>query len=308
MFHVRGAIVPGLLRGFALFYARQMGMGAPGQNAQGADDRSAATPGDRRRYMVVAEKILQALALGTSVRGDRLPTERELAARCDVSRSTVREALLALELSGVVEVRPGSGCYLTGMGLPAVGTAASAPETTPLASAPRELLAVRQIIEPPIAHACAWLIRPAELRALQALLDDTENASAAVGESGIERFVRFNLAFHRELAQHCGNAILASLASHLTDAGEHPLWMLVDSIAVRSARTRAAQIKEHRTILTAIAEHRGNDASQAMATHLGAISARIFGPPRGREAVLVRPILPLQFTSAGYTRNATFLA
>jgi DNA-binding FadR family transcriptional regulator len=296
------------LRRFALFYAPQMGKEEPGPNAQGADDRSAPAPGDRRRYMVVAEKILQALALGTIARGDRLPTERELAARCQVSRSTVREALLALELSGVVEVRPGSGCYLTGMGLPAWGAAASALETTPLASAPRELLAVRQLIEPPIAHACAWLIRPPDLRALETLLDNTENAGGAVEETGIERFVRLNLAFHRELAQHCGNAILASLASHLTDAGEHPLWMLVDSIAVRSARTRGAQIREHRTILTAIAEHRGNDAAQAMAAHLGAISARIFGPPRGQEATAVRPILPLQFTPAGYTRNATFLA
>jgi GntR family uxuAB operon transcriptional repressor len=286
-----------------------MGKEEPGQNAQESDDRSALAPGDRRRYMVVAEKILQTLALGTVARGDRLPTERELAARCSVSRSTVREALLALELSGVVEVQPGSGCYLTGMGLPAGGAAGTTLETTPLASPPRELLAVRQIIEPPIAHACAWLIRPPGLRALETLLNDTENASAGVDETtGFERFVRFNLAFHRELAQHCGNAILASLASHLTDAGEHPLWMLVDSIAVRSARTRTAQIKEHRTILTAIAEHRGNDAAQAMATHLGAISARIFGPPRGRETTAVRPILPLQFTSPGYTRNATFLA
>lgn len=296
------------LHRLALFYAPQMGTEEPGQNAHATDGRSAAGPGDRRRYMLVAGQIVQALALGTIARGDRLPTERELAARCKVSRSTVREALLALELSGVVEVRPGSGCYLTGMGLPAWGAAATALETTPLASAPRELLAVRQIIEPPIAHACAWLIRPPELRGLETLLNDTENASAAVEQTGIERFVRFNLAFHRELAQHCGNAILASLASHLTDAGEHPLWMLVDSIAVRSARTRAAQIKEHRTILTAIAEHRGNDAAQAMATHLGAISARIFGPPRGQQTSVVRPILPLQFTSPGYTRNATFLA
>lgn len=265
-----------------------------------------AASGDRRRYMFVAEKILHAMALGTFARGDRLPTERELAARWNVSRSTVREAMLALELSGVVEVRPGSGCYLTGMGLPAGAAAATAGETMPLASAPRELLAVRQLIEPPIAHACAWLIRPSGLRALETLLNDTENASVAVEETGIERFVRFNLAFHRELAQHCGNAVLASLASHLTDAGEHPLWMLVDSIAVRSPRTRAAQIKEHRTILTAIAEHRGNDAEQAMATHLGAISARIFGPPHGREAV--RPILPLQFTSPGHMRNTPFIA
>ena len=253
---------------------------------------------DRRRYLVVAEEILQAVALGTIARGDRLPNERELAARCKVSRSTVREALLALELGGVIEVRPGSGCYLTGMGVPTASSPA-----TPLDSSPRDLLAVRRIIEPSIAHACAWLIRPAELRALETLVADAEDASAAA-EDNLDRFVRLNLAFHRELAQFCGNAILASLASHLTDAREHPLWMLVDSIAVRSSRTRAAQIREHRTILAAIGEHRGDDAASAMASHLGALSARIFGPARAKA---VRPIRPLQFTSRRRGRNAAFI-
>ena len=265
-------------------------------------------PAERRRYLAVAEEILQAVAAGGISRGDRLPNERQLASRCNVSRSTVREALMALELSGVIEVRPGSGCYLTGMGLPAARAAATAPEAPALASAPRELLAVRQIVEPPIAHACAWLIRAEELRSVAALVDDAERASAAVAETGTERFVRLSLAFHRELAQYCGNAILAGLASHLTDAREHPLWMLADGIAVRSPRTRAAQIREHRSILAAIAEHRGEDAARAMARHLGAISARIFGPPRGEQREAVRPILPLQFTRPGFARNARFVA
>jgi DNA-binding FadR family transcriptional regulator len=264
-------------------------------------------PADRRKYMAVAEEILQAVAAGSIARGDRLPNERQLASRCNVSRSTVREALMALELSGVIEVRPGSGCYLTGMGLPAV-RATTSPEAPALASVPRELLAVRQIVEPPIAHACAWLIRPQELRSLAALVDDAERASAAVEETGTERFVRLSLGFHRELAQYCGNAILAGLVSHLTDAREHPLWMLVDGIAVRSPRTRAAQIREHRGVLAAIVEHRGEDAARAMASHLGAISARIFGPPRGEQRNAVRPILPLQFTRPGFARNARFVA
>jgi GntR family uxuAB operon transcriptional repressor len=232
----------------------------------------------RRRYLDVAEYVLRAVAAGTITPGDRLPNERELSSRCDVSRSSVREALLALELGGVIEGRPGSGWYLTGVGVPA-----ALPVTPPLDSSPRELIEVRRIIEPPAAHACAWRIEAPDVRRLAALIDEAERISAGPPGDSLDSFVRLNLSFHRELAQLCGNAILASITSHLVDVNEHPLWLLVDSIAVRSPATRSAQVMEHRTILTAIAEHRGEDAAEAMAAHLGALTRRIFGTTQGRR-------------------------
>jgi GntR family uxuAB operon transcriptional repressor len=232
----------------------------------------------RRRYLDVADHVLRAVAAGTITRGDRLPNERELSSLCAVSRSSVREALLALELAGVIEGRPGSGWYLTGVGVPA-----SMPVTPPIDFSPRELLEVRRIVEPPAAHACAWRIEAGDVRRLAALIGDAERMSADPPSDGLDSFVRLNLAFHRELAQLCGNAILASITSHLVDANEHPLWLLVDSIAVRSPATRAAQLKEHQTILLAIAEHRGEDAAKAMAVHLGALTRRIFGTTQGRR-------------------------
>lgn len=233
---------------------------------------------ERRRYLDVADYVLRAVTAGAISRGDRLPNERELASRCGVSRSSVREALLALELGGVIESRPGSGWYLTGVGVPS-----GAPVTTPLDSSPRELLEVRRIIEPPAAHACAWRIEPHDVRRISALIDEAERLSAEPPGEGLHPFVRLNLAFHRELAQLCGNAILASITSHLVDANEHPLWLLVDSIVVRSPATRAAQLREHRAILTAIAEHRGEDAARAMTAHLGALTKRIFGTAHGQQ-------------------------
>jgi DNA-binding FadR family transcriptional regulator len=246
---------------------------------------------ERRRYLDVAEEILQAVALGAITVGDRLPNERELAARCQVGRSTVREALLALELSGVIEVRPGSGCYLTGMVLPGAMSPAPPLDASPLDASPRELLEVRRIVEPPAAQMCARRLGPGELRGLYALVDEAERIGVTETADGFDRFVRLNLAFHRELAQLCGNAILASLTSHLVDAGQHPMWLLVDSLVVRNPATRAAQLKEHRTVLAAIEGHRDEEAARAMATHLGALSARIFGPAPSRVH-RARPGLP----------------
>jgi DNA-binding FadR family transcriptional regulator len=233
---------------------------------------------ERRRYLEVAEYILRAVAAGSITRGDRLPNERDLSARCGVSRASVREALLALELGGVIESRPGSGWYLTGVGVPA-----STPVTPGLDSSPRDLLEVRRVIEPHAAQVCAWRIEPPDVRRLAALIDDAERVSAAPPGDDLHPFVQLNLAFHRELAQLCGNAILARITSHLVDANEHPLWMLVDGIAARSPQTRSAQLKEHRAILAAIAEHRGEDAARAMSSHLGALTRRFFGATAGRR-------------------------
>lgn len=240
---------------------------------------------ERRRYLDVAEEILRAVAAGSISRGDRLPNERQLAARCRVSRSTVREALLALELGGVIEIRRGSGCYLTGVGVP-TGTSPA-----PLDSSPRELLEVRRIVEPPAAHACAWRIRPDDVRRLEALIDDAERVSADPPAGELHPFVRLNLAFHQELAQLSGNTVLASITSHLVDAGAHPLWLLVDSIVVRSPVTRAAQAREHRTILAAIAGNHGEEAARAMSAHLGALTERIFGATHSQRVARSRKVV-----------------
>src|SRR5689334_16104445 len=71
-----------------------------------------------RRYLDVADGILAAVGAGHLSPGDRLPNERELARICNTSRTTVRDALLALELFGVVDVRPGSGCYISSLNSP----------------------------------------------------------------------------------------------------------------------------------------------------------------------------------------------
>jgi DNA-binding FadR family transcriptional regulator len=228
---------------------------------------------ERRRYLDVAEEVLRAVAVGTIGVGDRLPNERELAERCEVSRATVREALLALELGGVVEVRPGSGTYLTGLGVPSANSVAP-----PVDSSPRELLHARQIIEPAVVQLCSMRIRAADVVRLERLVDEAQ-AESESGEPGrLDQFVALSLAFHRELAACCGNSVLAGLTSHLVNAAEHPMWALIDGIVVRNPETRTCQLEEHRAILRAIARGHGTAAVAAMTTHLGALANRLFGP------------------------------
>lgn len=67
---------------------------------------------NRRLYRQIADQIEALIAAGEFAPGDRLPPERDLAAKLGVSRATVREAMIALELAGLVDIRIGSGIYV----------------------------------------------------------------------------------------------------------------------------------------------------------------------------------------------------
>lgn len=246
--------------------------------------RDAAGQPERRRYLAVAEEILRAVALGNLVVGDRLPQERELARRCGVSRSTVREALLALELGGVIEVRPGAGCFLVG-----TNSLAGSMAALPIDSQPRQLLEVRRELEPLAARHCAADIRSDDLARLSSLLDEAAVESGARPPDGLDRYLLLNLAFHREIARSCRNQVLAALTVQLIDAESHPLWMMVDGIVVRDAATRAKQLDEHRSILQAITAGDVEAAAAAMAAHLDALGTRMFGPGTARPKLVRAP-------------------
>jgi DNA-binding FadR family transcriptional regulator len=239
-------------------------------------------PAARRRYLGVAEEVLRSIALGNLAPGDRLPDERALAHRCGASRSTVREALLALELGGVIEVRPGAGCFVTTSSRP--GPALS----LHVDSAPRQMLEVRQLLEPAAAMRCALILSDRDRVALAATIEAAAVHLAGSGPASLAGYAECNLHFHRQIARASGNAVIAELTDQLIDPDKHPLWSLVDSLAGRDLDIRAQQLVEHRAILDAIIAGNGELAASSMALHLGAMSQRIFGA----AADPVRPARP----------------
>lgn len=237
-------------------------------------------PAPTRRYVAVVEEILGAVAAGRLSPGDRLPNERELAAQCRTSRPTVRDALLALELFGVIEVRPGSGCYVSSPGIIRRGGSPALLDSPPL-----ELLEARERIEPAIAGLCADRTAPEDVAALGELIERCEHEGDRGDEQDLEAFLRLSHQFHHALALRCGNSIMAEITRQLVDVAAHPLWMLVNGLHVREPGARAVQVDEHRQILRAIAARDGAAASAAMAAHLGALRERIFGRPRSPGAI-----------------------
>jgi hypothetical protein len=115
------------------------------KKTSGPQDAQTAEP---RLYRVVADRIQTLIKADNIKAGTRLPAERELAATLNVSRASLREALIALELGGIVEVRGGSGVYVSEQATPE----SNMPEAGP---GPFEVLAARKLIECEVAAIAA---------------------------------------------------------------------------------------------------------------------------------------------------------
>lgn len=209
------------------------------------------------------------IAQGDYAAGDRLPPDREIAARTGVSRPTAREALLALELIGAVEVRHGDGAYVSGPSAQVGGTSGS-----PLDAPPRELIETRRTLEPAVAAFAAVRITSERLAALRRNIDESSELSHEPAQ--MPRFISLGLSFHADLAPGCGNSLLADIVAQLVNVEMHPLWALVNQQAMSSLTARESQMADHRAILEAIAAGDPSRARGAMSAHLIALDSAIF--------------------------------
>jgi GntR family transcriptional repressor for pyruvate dehydrogenase complex len=216
-------------------------------------------------------------------RPDQLARKLPLAEITRASRPTVRDALLALDLFGVIEVRPKSGAYVTTNSLRREGLPSL------FDSPPRELIETREYIEPAVAGLCAGRLPADELDRLSTLIDDCEREGQRAAADDYEEFLRLSHQFHYILAMNCGNSMLADFTSRLVDVSAHPLWMIVNGLHVRDQSMRASQVAEHRQVLAAIAAGDAESAAEAMYQHLTGLESGIFGRPQSRKSKTIRP-------------------
>lgn len=208
---------------------------------------------ESRTYRVVADRIEALIREERVLPGERLPSERELATRLHVSRASLREALIALELGGVVEVRGGSGVYVTD-----VKAAPAAVEGGP---GPFEVLAARRLIE---AEVCAIAARVATDGAIDAIL-----AAVLEMERDHDTYSSNELAdreFHLAIARATGNSALVGTIGYLWDQRGR-LWHRLKE-HFQTEQLRQETLKDHRRILAAIVARDPAAARSAMRAHL----------------------------------------
>ena len=218
----------------------------------------------RRLYLQIADKLRGLIEQQDFAPNGRLPSERELALTLGVSRPSVREALVALELEGRVEIRMGSGVYI-------VATPANKPPTTEaeLGESPIEIMTARSVIEGAIAASVAPFAKPKELKALRTVY---ETMAREVGNGQVP--MAADRAFHIAIAQMTGNDVLVRTVGSLYDERHSPLSSTLRG-HFEGEETWAAALGEHRQILEALEARDAIQAQAAMQRHMRQSAARL---------------------------------
>ena len=175
----------------------------------------------RRLYAQVARSLAIEIADGTYPVGLRLPSERDIAARFSVSRPTVREAILSLELDGLVDVRIGSGVYV-------LKRQPFAGRVEPTDFGPFEILEARLLIEGETCALAATLIDDEQLTALSSLVDEMESENAR----DVERSEDADQRFHVGIAQATQNSALVASVETLWAARNRSLELVGKEIGI----------------------------------------------------------------------------
>lgn len=224
-----------------------------------------------RQYLHVAQAILTDIDNRTYEPGALLPSDRDIARAMSVSRPTVREALVALEVAGVVTSTRGSGVRVNASRLTVVPV--DRPEVL---NRPRELIEARFCTEPALIPLVVDRLTDASLARLRQATD--QFSALAVKPAASADFARIGLEFHTTLAEMSGNSILASIMGNLASYELHPLWVLLNLSAMRSQSVREQQAAEHASIVTALAERDAAQATSLLRAHLEGLRDLLFAP------------------------------
>lgn len=222
----------------------------------------------KKIYEEIIEQIRVLVVKGDLKAGDRLPSERDLAVRLNVSRASVREALSALEMMGLVEIRSGEGTFIQKVNLDSVMTpltwVLSMEKDTVL-----ELLEVRKMLEGQTVALAAKRAVSEDLReledALKAMLEDLQTGQ--IGEQA-------DLRFHYAVAKASKNKILLRLMNAISDTMHQTLK--ASRVRLYEEQVTPERLyKEHVHILEAIIERKDDEARQFMLEHLAGVEERL---------------------------------
>ncbi|MGU3400499.1 FadR/GntR family transcriptional regulator [Brucellaceae bacterium D45D] len=209
----------------------------------------------RRLYQQIADRVRALIEDGQFPAGSRLPAERELAQQLGVSRPSLREALIALEIAGNVEIRMGSGIYVNARQDKRALSQA-------IGESPLEIMQARQLVEGSVVVMACARMTPERLGELRTTLDAMrENVSSDRAAMELDR------QFHLLLAGHAGNSVLVKVIRDLFDERHSPLTAQIRT-RFENNDTWSLALAEHEIIYLALEARDPMQAQVAMQMHL----------------------------------------
>ncbi|MFA4840212.1 MAG: FadR/GntR family transcriptional regulator [Agrococcus sp.] len=206
-------------------------------------------------------KIKQMIQQGELRPGDRLPPEQELAERLGLSRSSMREAVKALEAMRILDVRRGDGTYVTSLQPSLLLEAMSFVLDFHESHAVLEVFEVRGIVEPASAALAARRATPEQVAAMR------EHLTAVHAETPSDELVEHDVAFHRMIAAATGNDYLVGLLETISSqTARARVWR-----ALTQDHAVPRTLQEHERILDAIADGDADVARAAMIVHIAGV-------------------------------------
>ncbi|MFT9819461.1 FadR/GntR family transcriptional regulator [Lysinibacillus sp. NPDC056185] len=216
----------------------------------------------KKAYQVIVDQIREYFLNGELQPGEKLPTERELASRFNVSRTSVREALRKLEIKGIIEIKQGSGSFIKAPDFHSLGEELSSTIIKTEKKLIYEMLELRQILEVECAFLASQRATSEDLERIGKALEMMDRA-----KNDVELGIQADLSFHINIVLASHNSIFLQLFQTLS---EH----MQDTIrATRRQRLKDPErtqetIDEHKEIYLAIAAGDANQAKQLMEKHI----------------------------------------
>lgn len=219
----------------------------------------------QRLYRQIAEQLRSLISAGEWAVGARLPAERDLARQLGVSRPSVREALIAMEVEGWVEVRTGSGVYVLDRSKPAShdgNGSGRAEQISPDEWGPLELIRARRVVEGEVAAMAATQAKRKHMDAMDKAIASMQ-LDADRGVLPLEG----DRAFHTAVVESCGNVVLIETIQRFWDSRRGPLFERLGGHFETVESWRSA-IAEHQAIFDAVRNHDPDAARAAMHAHM----------------------------------------
>jgi GntR family transcriptional repressor for pyruvate dehydrogenase complex len=211
----------------------------------------------QRRFEQVAEQISKLISKGKLKAGMRLPPERELAKQLKVSRPTVREAMIALEITGLVEVRVGSGIYVLDS---SKQKNKISNKIADIGHGPLELIEARKEIEGTNAAMAAQRIDAKILKKMEKAIDKMVKEDMSGSDADRE--------FHLLLAKATGNRVLENITDYLWQQQQHsPMWKKLIEL-MKEKKLHNVILDDHRNLLESLRNKDSEQAQKIMRNHL----------------------------------------
>ncbi|USK31989.1 FadR family transcriptional regulator [Bacillus sp. F19] len=224
---------------------------------------------NKRTYEIIVEQLREFFLNGDLKPGDKLPSERQLASKFNVSRTSIREALRMLELRGAIDIRRGGGSYIKSTEFPPSTEELSSVITKAESHLVYEMLELRRALEAESAYLAAQRANSADLEIIRKALD-----KMAASKNDVESGLESDLNFHLSIVRATHNSLFIELIQTMSEHMEDTIRTTRRHRLADSARAQDT-LDEHKRIYLAIASGNAVQARNLVEEHIARIRSEL---------------------------------